>query len=248
QMFIEWNSAAMSSLSKDDQKNIEQLVDKYKKDGRFDEVRRRHFASITTDDNFMRLSKEAERLVDDILANRPAYFSKNQVREKLLAELSSRFRKQCEAIVFQHIGTDESIVTLLGDIRPRVESFLGLFGEEALDDAQQIEENHQVCDMEIESESEQGLVESGQQLHTLSEIRLPPSVRSPQLDCLRTSPASSLGVLPMCIPNAPGRSGQSHQSENIHEESSFILESNIHSTTNPPHLRKVSSVSSLRRF
>lgn len=49
----------------------------------------------------MRLSKEAERLVDDILANRPAYFSKNQIREKLLAELSSRFRKQCEAIVFQ---------------------------------------------------------------------------------------------------------------------------------------------------
>uniref|UniRef100_A0A0M3HSQ8 L27 domain-containing protein n=1 Tax=Ascaris lumbricoides TaxID=6252 RepID=A0A0M3HSQ8_ASCLU len=188
----------MSSLSKEDQKNVEQLVDKYKKDGRFDE------------DNFVRLSKEAERLVDDILANRPAYFSKNQIREKLLAELSSRFRKQCEAIVFQHIGTDESIVTLLGDIRPRVESFLGIFGEEALDDAQQMEENHQVCDMEIESESEQGLVEGGQQLQTLSEIRLPPSVRSPQFDCVRTSPTSSLAVVPTCIPNVPRRSGQNH--------------------------------------
>ncbi|VDM48944.1 unnamed protein product [Toxocara canis] len=177
---------------------------------------------------FSKLSAEAERLVDDILANRPAYFTKNQVREKLLDELNSRFRKQCESIVFQHTGTDESIMTLLADIRPRVESFLGLSGDEALDEVQHMEENHQVCDMDIESESEQGVssVDNGQQQHALSDIQLPPPTKLPPCNYAQASPTSSITSEPIWNPNLSisSTSGQFHLNgiQAITDEMHFI--------------------------
>ncbi|KHN72129.1 hypothetical protein Tcan_16376 [Toxocara canis] len=238
------------SLSTEDQKGIEQLVDKYKKDGRFDEVRRKHFASITADGKFSKLSAEAERLVDDILANRPAYFTKNQVREKLLDELNSRFRKQCESIVFQHTGTDESIMTLLADIRPRVESFLGLSGDEALDEVQHMEENHQVCDMDIESESEQGVssVDNGQQQHALSDIQLPPPTKLPPCNYAQASPTSSITSEPIWNPNLSisSTSGQFHLNAHLRCERNFALNPVVYSPSRPPRIAPSSGTPSQR--
>ncbi|VDK55291.1 unnamed protein product [Anisakis simplex] len=207
------------SLSSDNQKGVENLVDKYKKDGRFDEVRRKHLAEISADvESFTKLCAEAERLVDDVLASRSMYLTKNEVREKLLRELNSRFRKRCEAIVFQRIGTDDSIMTLLSDIRPRVEAYLGMSGDEASDDVHHMEENHQVCDMEIDSDTEQGT--SGieniqqhhqndqQQMHTLAEIQLPPSTRLASCNSHPTrSPNTSSAHRPTWNLNSPNRGG-----------------------------------------
>lgn len=179
---------------------VSDIVNAYKKEGKFDERRKNAIAKIISSDLFSNAIAEIDETMKNIVSNAQPHMTKNNVREIMRGEMKKRLAKRLEQMVFEEIGTDEHIRDMLSEIERRVGELLGLT-EPDLDqknenlnvpstsaigkigrkqsNASSLDENHQVCDMEIETDSEPGQPAINPAHSAVLDIELPPNADPP---------------------------------------------------------------------
>ncbi|VDM95938.1 unnamed protein product [Thelazia callipaeda] len=162
--------------TKVDQSEVRQLVDKFKSDGAFDKLRHKIFASIISSDRFKNVASRTEAIVDDLLKTVTPDFTKNKARALLRERLSSEHSSEYAVMISQGLEADETLHSLLEEIGHYVDSFVGIAEQEVVQNSQlqHCDANHEVCDMEIDSDSEPNSRTNVTKEISVSEIALPP--------------------------------------------------------------------------
>uniref|UniRef100_A0A1I8ENF2 BOD1/SHG1 domain-containing protein n=1 Tax=Wuchereria bancrofti TaxID=6293 RepID=A0A1I8ENF2_WUCBA len=164
-------------VTKVEQSEVRQVVDAFKSEGTFDKLRRKIFTSIAATDRYQRVALNAEEIVDDLLKTSASDLTKNNALDILRKKLFALHSTQYGIMITEGLDAGETLCSLLEEIGRYVDSFLGLTKKELLEDVQsrQPVEDHEVCDMEIDSDSEQSPQTSSTKETPLSDIALPPT-------------------------------------------------------------------------
>ncbi|KAM3726880.1 Biorientation of chromosomes in cell division protein 1-like [Dirofilaria immitis] len=164
-------------VTKVEQSEVRQLVDAFKSEGSFDKLRRKIFTAIAATDRYRNVALNAEDIVDDLLKTSTPDLTKNKALDILRKKLFALHNTQYGVMITEGLDADETLCGLLEEIGHYVDSFLGLTKQELFENvqSQQPVEDHEVCDMEIDSDSEQSLQTSSTKETPLSDIALPPT-------------------------------------------------------------------------
>uniref|UniRef100_A0A0R3S3M6 L27 domain-containing protein n=1 Tax=Elaeophora elaphi TaxID=1147741 RepID=A0A0R3S3M6_9BILA len=164
-------------VTKVEQSEVRQLVDAFKSEGSFDKLRRKIFTTIAATDRYQKVALNAEGIVDDLLKTSALDLPKNIALDTLRKKLFALYSAQYGIMITEGLDAGETLCSLLEEIGHYVDSFLGLTKKELLESvqSQQPIEDHEVCDMEIDSDSEQGPQTSPTKQISLSDIALPPT-------------------------------------------------------------------------
>uniref|UniRef100_A0A915PRZ4 BOD1/SHG1 domain-containing protein n=1 Tax=Setaria digitata TaxID=48799 RepID=A0A915PRZ4_9BILA len=161
-----------------EQSEVQELVDAFKSEGSFDKLRRKIFSTIAATDRYRNVALNAEDTVDDLLKTATPDLTKNKALDILRKKLFALNSTQYGIMITEGLDADETLCSLLEEIGQYVDSFLGLTKTELLENvqSQQSNEDHEVCDMEIDSDSEQNPQTSSTKETPLSDIALPPTI------------------------------------------------------------------------
>ncbi|VDO45095.1 unnamed protein product [Onchocerca flexuosa] len=164
-------------VTKVEQSEVRQLVDAFKSEGSFDKLRRKIFTTIAATDRYRNVALNAENIVDDLLKTSAPDLTKNKALDILRKKLFALHSVQYGVMITDGLDADETLCSLLEEIGHYVDSFLGLTKKELLENvhSQQPVEDHEICDMEIDSDSEQNPQTGSTKETPLSDIALPPS-------------------------------------------------------------------------
>ncbi|KAK6109975.1 COMPASS (Complex proteins associated with Set1p) component shg1 family protein [Brugia pahangi] len=164
-------------VTKVEQSEVRQVVDAFKSEGTFDKLRRKIFTSIAATDRYQRVALNAEEIVDDLLKTSASNLTKNNALDILRKKLFALNSTQYGIMITEGLDAGETLCSLLEEIGRYVDSFLGLTKKELLENVQsrQPVEDHEVCDMEIDSDSEQSPQTGSTKETPLSDIALPPT-------------------------------------------------------------------------
>ncbi|VDK83547.1 unnamed protein product [Litomosoides sigmodontis] len=164
-------------VTKVEQSEVRKLVDTFKFEGSFDKLRRQIVATIAATDRYQKVALDAQNIVDDLLKTSAPDLTKNKALEILRKKLFALFSAQYGIMITEGLDAGETLCSLLDEIGHYVDSFLGLTKKELLEDVhlQQPTEDHEVCDMEIDSDSEGNPQTSSTKETPLSDIALPPT-------------------------------------------------------------------------
>ncbi|KAL3981762.1 COMPASS (Complex proteins associated with Set1p) component shg1 family protein [Acanthocheilonema viteae] len=162
-------------VTKVEQSEVRQLVDAFKSEGSFDKLRKKIFSTIAATDRYQKVALNAEEIVGDLLETSAPDLTKNKALDILRKKLLALYSAQYGIMITEGLDAGETLCSLLEEIGHYVDSFLGLTKKELLENvqAQQPAEDHEVCDMEIDSDSEQSPETSSTKEIPLSDIALP---------------------------------------------------------------------------
>ncbi|CAG9534687.1 unnamed protein product [Cercopithifilaria johnstoni] len=185
-------------VAKVDQNEVHQLVDAFKSEGSFDKLRRKIFATIAATDRYQKVALNAEDIVDDLLKRSAPDLTKNKALDILRKKLFALYSTQYGIMITEGLDAGETLCSLLEEIGHYVDSFLGLTKKELLENvqSQQPVEDHEVCDMEIDSDSEQSPQMSSTKETPLSDIALPPTTCPNSNSFIMSSSPAALTKMP----------------------------------------------------
>uniref|UniRef100_A0A0N5AF88 DEK_C domain-containing protein n=1 Tax=Syphacia muris TaxID=451379 RepID=A0A0N5AF88_9BILA len=138
-------------------KVVDELVDTFKREGKFDKLRKDMLAKVLANDGFALITEETNQIADNILNSLSSPESKDKVRATIREQLNINLQQKIETAVFKVMGTDENIQLILDEVGVPISRHLGLEDYLKQDNDTPKNENHQVCDMEIESDSGKGV-------------------------------------------------------------------------------------------
>uniref|UniRef100_A0AAF5PGA7 BOD1/SHG1 domain-containing protein n=1 Tax=Wuchereria bancrofti TaxID=6293 RepID=A0AAF5PGA7_WUCBA len=203
-------------VTKVEQSEVRQVVDAFKSEGTFDKLRRKIFTSIAATDRYQRVALNAEEIVDDLLKTSASDLTKNNALDILRKKLFALHSTQYGIMITEGLDAGETLCSLLEEIGRYVDSFLGLTKKELLEDVQsrQPVEDHEVCDMEIDSDSEQSPQTSSTKETPLSDIALPPTTYpNPNLSSTMSFPHAAHAKIPS-VPNTTSSYGNCNSTAN----------------------------------
>ncbi|EFO26097.2 hypothetical protein LOAG_02392 [Loa loa] len=186
-------------VTKVEQSEVRQLVDAFKSEGSFDKLRRKIFSTIAATDRYQKVVLNAEEIVDDLLKTSAPDLTKNKALDILRKKLFALHSTQYGIMITEGLDASETLCSLLEEIGHYVDSFLGLTKKELLESiqSQQPIEDHEVCDMEIDSDSEQSPQISATKETPLSDIALPPTAYpNSNLSSTMSFPHAALAEMP----------------------------------------------------